>query len=48
MGYEEFKRWLAEQDPDVVVDMLHLDSEDLIEGFEDEVEQLWRENYSDE
>lgn len=47
MGYEEFKRWLEEQDPDVVVDMLKLDSEDIVEEFEDQVEKLWKEEYCD-
>lgn len=47
MGYEEFKQWLAEQDPDVVVDMLKVDSEDIVDALEDYVEKLWREDYSD-
>ena len=47
MGYEEFKQWLAEQDPDVLVDMLKLSSEDIVEQFEDTVEKLWRDDYSE-
>ncbi|QDP48786.1 MAG: hypothetical protein Unbinned5081contig1000_35 [Prokaryotic dsDNA virus sp.] len=47
MGYEEFKQWLSEQDPDTVVDMLKLASEDIVDQFEDEVEKLWKEDYSE-
>lgn len=46
MGYQEWLSWLKEQDPDVVADILRLDSGELVEQFEDKAEEVWRKEYS--
>jgi len=48
MGYESYKEQLTEQDPDVVVDILGLTSRQIVEGFEEQVEELYRREEIDE
>jgi len=48
MGYQEWLDWLREQDPDVLVDILRLDSRDIVEKFEDEAEQIYKEGEQSE
>lgn len=43
MGYQEWLDWLREQDPDVLVDILKLESRDILEKFEDEAERIYKE-----
>ena len=48
MGYQEWLDWLREQDPDVLVDILRLDSRDIVEKFEDEAERIYKEGEQSE
>lgn len=48
MGYLEWIDRLKELDPDEVVDLLGVSSDEIVEKFEDKLEEIWRLQVSDD
>lgn len=48
MTYEQFLDWLLEQDADIVLSMLNLETEEILEKFDERAYQLWEQEYKED
>lgn len=48
MTYEQFLDWLLEHEPDAVLSLLNISTEELLEKFDEAAYEIWQQEHADE